>query len=896
MDLINDALKSSHENSKNVKIGEHKPEHKDEYMPEHKQEQRQEPKKLNDSGFIRWFSEIHKGDIKLVGGKAESLGDMFNAKLPVPPGFVVTTKAFDYFLEANDLKNRIKNLIEGIDLENIEELERKTKQIRELVIEQRMPDRLKQDILEAYNILSTKKVSSVGISNDALTILKNTYEPIFVSVRSSATAEDLGDASFAGQQESFLNVKGDSMLIDKVKRCFASLYTARAVYYRAKKGFEKSNVLLAAIVEKMIDSEKSGVLFSRDPVEFNDNIVIEAVFGLGEGIVSGQINPDGYIISRDLKIKDVKIRPKKIAIVRTGSGETEKIRLTDERSKSQVLTNGEILELANYGKKLEEHFHKPQDIEFAVENKVVYILQSRPITTLNIKQEKVHIQGNVILTGQGASPGIGAGIVKVVYSMEDLSKIKKGDILVTKMTNPDMVVSMQKASAIVTDEGGLTSHAAIVSREMGIPAVVGTNEATRVLKDGMHITVDGKAGKVYEGEVAKTSFAEVKPVIETGSRTKLKLILDLPEAAERAAKSGIDSIGLVRLEGIIASSGKHPMLFEKENKLDEYTKILEHGLSKISEHFVSIWIRSSDIRSDEYSSLKGAPEERELNPMLGNHGIRFSVKHVGIFEAELQAIRNLAIKFPDKKFGVMFPQIISVDEIRKAKQHFNKFRTRNMEFGIMVETPAACQIIEDICNEKIDFISFGTNDLTQFTLAIDRGNEDVQDIYNEMNPAVLGLIKRVLGVCRRYKVTTSICGQAGSNPEMIKFLLSKGISSISVNADAAYDASVLIKKITEERFGAQEPNQTFQGVERAEKPVVRTPENKAWQRHDFRKQEPEKREQRQEQKRDEHNEAVEEDKIDMGVYEPDEKSKDRYEDFHYNFEEKEDSDEFSKEF
>jgi len=380
--------------------------------------------------------------------------------------------------------------------------------------------------------------------------------------------------------------------------------------------------------------------------------------------------------------------------------------------------------------------------------------------------------------------------------MDDLHKIKKGDVLVTTMTNPDMVVSMQKSAAIVTDEGGMTAHASIVSREMGIPCVVGTGEATEVLKEGMKITVDGTNGKIYEGEVAKTQLAEVKKAVEV-SKVKLKLIVDLPEFAERAADAGIKAIGLTRLEGIIASSNKHPLLYEKENTLEDYTELLRQGIEKISLPFKSMWIRTSDIRTDEYSTLKGAPE-KEINPMLGLHGVRFLLKHPKILQAELEAIKKVAVKYSDKKFGIMFPLVISVEEMRELKKYFNEIKTPNMQIGVMIETPAAVQIIDDLCKEEIDFISFGTNDLTQFTLGVDRGEDEVQYLYDETHPAVVAQILHVIERCKKYNVETSICGQAGSRPEMVKILFKKGIDSISINADAALKISELIKKMEDE--------------------------------------------------------------------------------------------------
>ena len=360
------------------------------------------------------------------------------------------------------------------------------------------------------------------------------------------------------------------------------------------------------------------------------------------------------------------------------------------------------------------------------------------------------------------------------------------------MTNPDMVISMQKASGIITNEGGLTSHAAIVSREMGIPAVVGTNNATKTLKEGQEVTVDGFKGLIYEG-ISEAKSVEILPIVQT--RTKIKVIVDLPGAEERAAKTKSESIGLLRLEGIIASNGKHPLAFEKQKKLPEYTEMLEKGISQISAPFKEIWIRTSDIRSDEFSTLQGAVEI-EGNPMLGDHGIRFSLKHPDILKAELKAVLNCANKFQGKKFGIMIPQVISTEEIIKTKELAKELGLLGkVKIGIMVETPSACLIIKDLLKVGLDFISFGTNDLTQYVLAIDRNNEQVQDLFNELHPAVLNAMKRVLRTCEELEVESSICGQAGSKLEMVKFLVANGITSISVNADAAYEISQIVASV-----------------------------------------------------------------------------------------------------
>ena len=747
-------------------------------------------------GYIAWLSDLSKKDVKLAGGKGANLGEMFNSKFPVPQAFVVTTKAFDHFLKKTEIKDQIREILNKIDVDDTDGLSSKAKEIREIMVAAEMPEDLRSEILEAYDNFNVD-LSGLESSPGALAILKSAREPVFVSVRSSATAEDLGDASFAGQQESFINVKGNDDLIEKVKRVFASIFTARSIYYRKKKGFEDL-VGIAAIVQKMINSDKSGVIFSRHPVKNTDDVLVESVFGQGEGIVSGKIKPDQQTVSRAFDLVDEKIAEKKIAIVRDASGITKTVQLSPEKSGQRVLKTYELKQLAEYAIKLEEHYKKPQDIEFAIENEDIYILQTRPITTLKAgsdgkeEGEGDELEGPVLTEGLAASPGISSGVVKIVKSMEDLGKIRKGDVLVTAMTNPDMVVTMQKAAAIITSEGGITAHAAIVSREMGIPAVVGTDNALEVLEDGQEVTVDGFRGKVYSGR-AQSKKVEILPIVKT--KTRIKVMVDLPEYAERAAKTNADGVGLVRLEGLIASAGKHPIAYEAEGTLEEYKAMLVKGLGKIAETFIGkpIWIRSSDIRSDEYANLKGAPKEIEKNPMLGNHGIRFSLKHLGIFKAELGAIKELADK--GHKFGVMFPQVISVDEVKAAKKIFEEMGISNVQFGVMIETPAASILIKDLCEVGLDFISFGTNDLTQYTLAIDRGNEDVQYIYDEMNWAVLKQLSRVIRECRKQGVETSICGQAGSKKEMVEFLVKQGIDSISVNADVAKEISELVLRL-----------------------------------------------------------------------------------------------------
>ncbi|MFA5953155.1 MAG: phosphoenolpyruvate synthase [Candidatus Pacearchaeota archaeon] len=745
--------------------------------------------------FVKWFSELNKSSGSIAGGKGANLAEIFNAKIPVPEGFVITAQAYDYFIKEAGILDRINELLKDIDYENTKELDRISEKIRELILNSKFPREMKEEIIESYETLSSDKLDIERGS--AYDILHNAQEPIFVAVRSSATTEDLAEASFAGQQETYVNIKGNEELIEAIKKCFASLFTSRAIYYRNKQGFANVKASLAVVIQRMINSEKSGVIFSKDPTMQTENIIIEAVWGLGEGIVSGRITPDTYTISKNLNILSKRIEEKKIAIRRTASGETKILELREERSKAQVLKDYEIKKLADFANILEEHYSKPQDMEFAIENDDIYIVQTRPITTLgkNSRKQDEKIKGEIILTGLAASPGIASGKVKIIKDLKDLNKIQKGDVLVTIMTNPDMVVTMQKSSAIVTDEGGMTAHAAIVSREMGIPAVVGTRTATEKLQDGQEITVDGYEGKVYLGKTSENKLKEIEPITKI-TKTKLKVIVDLPSFAERASKTGIKKVGLTRLEGIIAESGIHPNYFLTNNKMTEYEEVIFKGVKGISKYFEEIWVRTSDIRSDEFHDLEGAPKEIETNPMLGMHGIRFGLKNPKILKAELNALKKISEE--GTTIGILLPQVISVDEIKQVKKIMKELKFENAKVGVMIETPAAVQLIQELCEEGIDFISFGTNDLTQYILAVDRGNEQVQHLYNEMHPAILHQIAYVIRVCKRRNVETSICGQSGSKKEMVKFLIENEIDSISVNADVAKEISDYIHELEQE--------------------------------------------------------------------------------------------------
>lgn len=735
--------------------------------------------------LIAWLDELSNKDVSIAGGKGASLGEMWNAGLPVPPAFVVTAEAYRYFIKETKLDEKIREILNDIDVNNSDELNEKSEQVRELITNAKMPKDLELSIIESYNKLCEM---SGG-------------DEIFVAVRSSATAEDLPDASFAGQQDTYLNIKGADNVVNAVQRCFASLFTPRAVFYREQKGFDHFKVALAAVVQKMVNAEKAGVLFTVNPINQNyDEIVIEGAWGLGEGVVSGTVSPDTYIIDKKtLSIKSIYIARKETMFVKDENGDTKEIPTPEDLKEKRVLSDEELKKLAEKGMLIEKHYNRPMDIEWALEGGDVYMLQARPITTLDKEKKKNagetgEIEAKILLKGIGASPGIASGNVKILYDIEEIDKIKEGDILVTKMTTPDMVPAMKKASAIVTDDGGLTCHAAIISRELGTPCVVGTQKATEVLKDDMVITVDGEKGIVYEGEIKKkeetTATAQVVyagvPII---TATEIKVNVSMPEVAERAAATGADGVGLLRAEHMILGTGVHPMKILKEKGEDALVDVFAEGIRKVADAFYPrpITYRTLDAPTDEFRGLEGGEDEpEEHNPMLGWRGIRRGLDQSEILKCELLAIKKL-LEEGYKNINVMIPLVTTPDEVKEVKKLAYKIGLKlgkDVEFGIMIETPAAALTIEDFIKEGIDFVSLGTNDLTQYTIAIDRNNEYVAKYYRENHPAVMKLIEYVLKTCKKHGVKTSICGQAGSRPAIVEKLIEWGITSVSSNIDA----------------------------------------------------------------------------------------------------------------
>jgi len=733
---------------------------------------------------ILWLEEIKKEDIISVGGKGASLGEMTSLGLPVPKAFVVTAQAFRKFLIEKGIEDTVFRRLERLDVDDNDALESVSREVQDIVLSVDIPDHIKEDIIDAY--------ARMGANGEV------------VAVRSSATAEDLPEASFAGQQETFLNVLGDDDLLEAVQRCWASLYGARALYYRAKQGFDDRGVNIAVVVQDLIRSEKSGVLFTSHPVTGEPLTIVEGSWGLGEAVVSGSVSPDNYVFDlRSERVVDRLIAEKEIMIVPEGENGTKVVKLTPEQRTAPVLSDEEVARLATLGKIAEEHYGVPQDVEWAIVGDEIFILQSRPITTIRRPEipragaepapEPAAALGVVLLEGQGASPGIASGRVVIVRDVRDTSTIKDGDILVTKMTNPDMVPAMRRVKAIVTDEGGMTCHAAIVSRELGTPAVVGTKKATKILQDGQVITVDGEKGTIYEGAVeapapaapAAVAVAAPAPVI-TG--TLVKVNVSLPEAAKRAAATGADGVGLLRIEHLILGLNKTPGWYVEHGEEEKFISELYSGIKTVLDAFPGkpVWVRTLDAPTDEFRNMEGGEVEPvEHNPMLGWRGIRRDLRSPEQFRMQVEAFKRLwAAGYSN--LGVMFPLVNHPAEFVQARAMMKEWgvNVENVTLGVMIEVPSSAILIEDFIKAGIKFASFGTNDLIQYTLAIDRNNEHVADMYEPEHPAVLRLIDHAIKACREHGVECSICGQAGSDPDMVAWLVGHGITSVSANIDA----------------------------------------------------------------------------------------------------------------
>ncbi|WP_121822803.1 phosphoenolpyruvate synthase [Halostella salina] len=763
---------------------------------------------------------IGAGDVDTVGGKGASLGELTGAGLPVPPGFVVTAGTYRTFIEEAGIDEEIFEAVD-VDVEDSAALSAAADRAQELIRNAPFPDHLRSEVLEAY--------SGLG-DGDA-----------FVAVRSSATAEDLPDASFAGQQETFLNVTGEALL-ERVRECWASLFTQRAIYYRQNQGFDHSAVNIAVVVQRMVDAEKSGVMFTSHPSTGDPRMIIESAWGLGEAVVSGSVSPDNYVLDRESgTVEEATVAEKKVMHVRDDdTGETVERPVPEDRRNQRVLSDAELDRLRELGERVEDHYGTPQDVEWAIYDGEVYMLQSRPITTIDdgeigevdgsqmddgmepesdaqatdgsgvvesAGEDGGADDGGILVQGLGSSPGTASGAVRLVGKLDELDKVGEGDIIVTEMTTPDMVPAMKRAAGIVTDEGGMTSHAAIVSRELGVPAVVGSGNATTVLSDGREVTIDGDKGAVREGRSAAESGDEREPIedarpetpVKPMTATEVKVNVSIPEAAERAAATGADGVGLLRIEHMILSLGKTPKKYVADHGERAYVDEIVDGVQRVADEFYPrpVRVRSLDAPTDEFRELEGGEDEPdEHNPMLGYRGIRRSLDTPEVFKHELTAFRRLYEMGYDN-LEIMFPLVNDAEDVLRTKRLMEEagIDPDKRTWGVMIETPASALGVERMAEAGIDFASFGTNDLTQYTLAVDRNNGNVADRFDELHPAVLELIGKTIETCREHDVATSICGQAGSKPEMVQFLVDEGVSSISANIDAVRDVQHEVKRV-----------------------------------------------------------------------------------------------------
>ncbi|MEW6329615.1 MAG: phosphoenolpyruvate synthase, partial [Candidatus Micrarchaeota archaeon] len=660
-------------------------------------------------GNILWLKEIHKEDVGIVGGKGANLGEMANAGLPVPPAFVVTSGAYFEFVRVNGLDAKIREFTAGLNARDNAKLNEASERIKGAIIEAQMPADIRADIMKSYNNLC-------GV------MIPTPEQEVYVAVRSSATAEDLPDASFAGQQATFLNEKGGENVAVAVQKCWASLFEPRAIFYRAEKGYDHLKVGIAVVVQEMIQAERSGVMFTVDPVS-NDasKIVIESAYGLGEIVVSGSITPDRYTVKKEnLEIVEKDVVAQTWMITKTDKG-NEHVEIKDEFQDKQKISDEEINQLAEIGRNIEEHYGKPQDIEWATSEGKIYIVQSRPITTLKMAaparaeeagEERREVGGvggeipvdkaEIILRGLGASPGITTGKVKFIPTPKDIDKMEDGAVLVTDMTTPDFVPAMKKASAIVTNAGGATCHAAIVSRELGIPCVVGTKYATQKLIEGQTISVDAHRGIIYNGAVAlKKKEAKEEAgvmVARAGSPvtgTKIYVNLGEPELADKVASLDVDGVGLLRAEFMIAGIGEHPRKMMEEHREQEFVDKLAEGMRTFAAAFYPrpVVYRATDFKTNEYRNLKGGEkyEPEEANPMMGYRGCARYIAEPDVFKLELLAMKKAREEYGMKNLWLMIPFVRRIGEIRAIKEILKAneiHHTRDFKLWIMVEVPS----------------------------------------------------------------------------------------------------------------------------------------------------------------------------------------------------------------
>jgi len=789
-----------------------------------------------DKLLVLWFNQLGIEDVPLVGGKNASLGEMYQNLVKkgvrIPNGFALTAESYRHFLNHNQLPDKIKKILQGLNTSNMKNLADRGHKIRELIRSAEFPKDLEQEIITSYKKLSKQ--------------YGDTHTD--VAVRSSATAEDLPDASFAGQQETYLNVKGESMILDACKKCFASLFTNRAISYRQDKGFDHFSIALSIGVQKMVRSDlaTSGVMFSIDTeTGFKDAVLVTAVYGLGENIVQGAVNPDEFYVYKPMLKKGYKpiisrkIGTKQMRMIydTQGNKAVKNITVPEEERKQFCVTDAEVLQLAKWAVIIEDHYSqkagkfKPMDMEWAKDGKTgkLFIVQARPetvqsrkdvtkLTTYVLKQ-----QGKTLAIGRSVGSKIGAGNANIIRSVKDIGKFRKGEVLVTEMTDPDWEPIMKIASAIVTNRGGRTCHAAIISRELGIPCVVGTTDATGKIKQGQKITIDcssGDEGKVYEGILKYEEKTHDMAKLQKPS-THVMINVGDPSQAFELSFLPTDGVGLAREEFIINNSIiAHPLALlnfdklkdkEAKQKIAELTSgyknkgqffidKLAEGIGMIASAFYPkpVIVRLSDFKTNEYANLLGGKEfePKEDNPMIGWRGASryYDPKYKDAFALECKAFLKVKKDFGLDNVIIMIPVCRTIEEGKKVLDVMKKNKITRKDFKIyaMCEIPSNVILAEEFLN-IFDGFSIGSNDLTQMTLGVDRDSELVSHVYDERNEAVKTMIKHVITVANKKGKYIGICGQAPSDyPEFAEFLVEVGIQSISLNPDTLLKTTIVI--------------------------------------------------------------------------------------------------------
>jgi len=785
---------------------------------------------MSKNKFIKFFNELGIKDVPQVGGKNASLGEMYRKLVPkgmrVPNGFATTAYSYDYFLESTGLKREIKKALKGLDTHDTRDLMKRGAAVRKMIVAAEFPEEFSKEIVKAYRKLSAEsKVKNLD-----------------VAVRSSATAEDLPDASFAGQQETYLNIKGEKELLVAVKKCVASLFTNRAISYRVDKKFSHFKIALSVGVQKMVRSDvgSSGVMFTIDTESgFEKAVLINSIYGLGENIVQGKVNPDEFYVFKPTKqIISRAIGKKAIKMVYNFKGPrpVKDVKVPEKDRARYSITDKQVLKLAEWGMMIESHYKRPMDIEWGLDGRTneLYILQARPETVQSmtdrnvLERYKISKRGNVIISGQSVGNKIGAGVVNRIMDVKDIHSFKPGQVLVTDMTDPDWEPIMKIASAIVADKGGRTCHAAIVSRELGIPCVVGTERGSSKIKPGKKVTVscaEGEEGFVYEGDipfkVEKTNVGNLKK-----PKTKIMLNVGEPDFAFLNSFIPNDGVGLARLEFIINNYIKiHPLAlinYKKikdkvtKNKIDRLTvgytdksqyfvDQLAQGVAMISAAFYpkDVIVRLSDFKTNEYANLIGGKEYEpiESNPMLGWRGASryYSPEFLPAFELECKALKKVRDDMGLTNMKVMVPFCRTVEEGKRVQEIMAKNglkRGKNgLEVYVMAEIPANI-ILADKFASIFDGFSIGSNDLTQLTLGIDRdatGSLDIVGVSNEKNEAVKASVASLIKTAKKLKKKVGICGQAPSDfPDFATFLVEQGIDSVSLTPDSVIPTTIAI--------------------------------------------------------------------------------------------------------